>query len=803
MALNTFPIPTITPAQVPRAASIAPTDTLLGTISGTTQQVSLATALASTNQSIQANTQAIAANTTAINNIGLQSSGKIVFASRITGIDPTLATDSRAALNTIIQGIAGTGTTLYIDCPLYVNIGTNVNAPIFVPSNTSIYFTENGVIYADGVGLPVFVFMNVHDWHFVNTKFAYCAGLFPSQNGVGDAFSFGGLQATLGATGGPAPVASSTFNDSVLTAYLTTSGANVFTNGGRALYSGSTNAACMFYIGGACTRGYFTGDCRAYVPDGVKAAYFIPTLFSFFVQWNVGLAVNAASFPIIPANFTTPSEIYFGNWQIDGYCMGWMGSASTWYMDSVRAFRYSDFQDPTGGGIGGGGGHFWAPPHLVYVIGGSQPVSTRINNYYDEGIYVGTPIRRSTSSGSILSLKIETGNDLVINNCTSLRPDGWTDLEYFTATIPGSSIRGVYVKFDSSTLQAGGPAIWASRFPGPSGPTDSLVMDDVTIIDVAAAGSQAFPFQSGGMNNCSLTGIKIIMSDWPAGASFQPAFGIAGNNNRLQAEIHFKKCNALVGSKGSFVNAGANVVTNSDIDIKVFGWRQFTLTFATSPAIGDTSATLVTSWGTTTGVYQVPFSSGEVRYVTLTSGSTAVSWTPALTAAASITAIAGGGLAVNYAGFKQTPNFMQGGKSTGNRVRILDVSNQWEYVSENGVATETYTQIWTGTPPAGGAFALPIVFPATMAAERVGYKVNQTFGATGGLTSINVGHSTNASAFLVNQHINTTNGANPIFGPAPFTGSTGAVVLTPVGGTFDGTGSVTITVRASQMLESL
>jgi len=798
------------------------------------------------------------------------SASQQVFLSTFPGVDPTGTTDSRTAVASALATVAGTTKTLIWDCPIYINIGTNVNAPIFVASNTNVTFTASGLLYADGIGLPVFVWMNVHDCHWTNVRYQYCAGLAPSANGIGDAFSFGQLQATGGATGGPAPVAASTFNDTVLTAYLTSTGANVFTNGGRALYSGSTNAACAFYIGGQTTRLYFTGDaCRAYVPDGVKAAYFIPVVFSFFVQWNVGLAINAVSFPIIPANFTTPTEIYFNNWTLDGTMMGFMGSASVWQSNNLVSLRYSDFQDASDGGIGGGGGHFWAPPHLVYVIGGSQSVCTRMFNTVDWGIYVGNATRRSTSSGSILSLKCETGNNLIVDGYVSLRPDGWTDMEYFADTTPGSVIRNVYVEFNSQTLIASGPAIWASRFPGPSGPTAQLVMENITIIDTAVA-PQAFPFQSGGCNSCSFTNVKIYLNDYPVGATWTPGFGIAGDGNKLQAEIHFEQCNNTSGSKGSFGNSGANRVTNSDIDIKVFGWRQFTLTFTAAPQ--GTSGTISANWGTTSGVYVVTLSDGEVRYVTLTSGAATATWAGAIvgtpttgasgngttatisfgvlaaiypvgsqiivagvtpsgyngtftvtsslptsvsyanattgsqtvagTLSPSVTAIAGGGLAVNYVGFKQTPAFMQGGNSYNNRVLINDISNGWQGLSENGVTNETYAQLWLGTPTAGGAFTTPIMFPTTMAVDRVGYHVDTTLGNSTGLTTIGVGTNISATAFIATANRNTSNVAIPPFGSIALTGSSGAILLTPTAGTFDGTGLLQLTVRGSQMLGS-
>lgn len=60
----------------------------------------------------------------------------------------------------------------------------------------------------------------------------------------------------------------------------------------------------------------------------------------------------------------------------------------------------------------------------------------------------------------------------------------------------------------------------------------------------------------------------------------------------------------------------------------------YALTLTAIVASGATSATLSSTWGLTTGTYQMIFSSGDNRLVTLTSGSAAVTWSYALSAAA-------------------------------------------------------------------------------------------------------------------------------------------------------------------------
>lgn len=56
----------------------------------------------------------------------------------------------------------------------------------------------------------------------------------------------------------------------------------------------------------------------------------------------------------------------------------------------------------------------------------------------------------------------------------------------------------------------------------------------------------------------------------------------------------------------------------------------YTSILTATPSQGDTSATLAAPWALTTGPYQIVFSTGEIRLVTLTNGSTAIAWTTGL-----------------------------------------------------------------------------------------------------------------------------------------------------------------------------
>ncbi len=87
----------------------------------------------------------------------------------------------------------------------------------------------------------------------------------------------------------------------------------------------------------------------------------------------------------------------------------------------------------------------------------------------------------------------------------------------------------------------------------------------------------------------------------------------------------------------------------------------YSTTFTAIVADGATSATLSGAWGLTTGTYQVTFSNGEIRPVTLTASATTATWTNALTSAATATITVGtesGGTIITGTGTTFTANMV-------------------------------------------------------------------------------------------------------------------------------------------------
>lgn len=83
------------------------------------------------------------------------------------------------------------------------------------------------------------------------------------------------------------------------------------------------------------------------------------------------------------------------------------------------------------------------------------------------------------------------------------------------------------------------------------------------------------------------------------------------------------------------LSAGGYSIVGFDRTACVFTFTgvSYAVTFTAGLAGGATSGTLNAIWGHPSGIYQVQFSDGEVRSITLTSGATTATWTGALTGA--------------------------------------------------------------------------------------------------------------------------------------------------------------------------
>jgi hypothetical protein len=236
------------------------------------------------------------------------------------------------------------------------------------------------------------------------------------------------------------------------------------------------------------------------------------------------------------------------------------------------------------------------------------------------------------------------------------------------------------------------------------------------------------------------------------------------------------------------------------MDVAVFGWRQFSATFTGAFGAGATTGTLAANWAPVSGTYFVTFSDGETRYVSFTNGSTTVgSWT-ALTGTPSANAVAGGSLNNNYDNYKNLTSLTFGGTGFNNHAHVIDVDNGWEGTLNNGIFTESWTQMWTGTPT-GATYTTPIAFPSTMAIDMIAPRIGTNLDTSNGLTTYGVGCGGLPTALLAAQLATTGFTPVPTFAPTTGCGSN-AILLTPTAGTFGTTGVLQLAVRGTQMLGS-
>lgn len=763
---------------------------------------------------------------------------------RQTGVDPTGATDSDLAVQTVFAAMVNSGKTLYVNCPVKFTIGSDPTKTVFIGNGTDVQFGPAGIFIVDNNYIAAFVMLGTLGSRWVDAKFEYV---------------------------GSQPVASNTalggaLNDGRMKTYATTVLGNTFSGSGSTLYTSPTNATCVLRIMGATRINMIRP--KFYVPDGVGASSYMPCAVEIAPIWTPGSLVTNNNQIQNSSTSIVTQDVNFYDSVLDGFLMGFVGTGNL-RLINPKFMRYSDLQDSAGANVGGVGTWF-APPHAVYMLAGdpSYGASIHITNGLDTGAFIGN--RRTSGSGWALSLKIDISNGGTVDGWATYRPDGCMDLINNYNNQTGGSVRNMTCVFNSNTAGSDGGHWPAVRFPGAYN-EQTATFDNIVMIDTAVApfmfpfsGPQNSSASADSNNNMSFTNMKVFLNDWPTGATWYVGPTIGGSNINFQMEVYFANCNSDQQSRGILANQGPDTATNSNFDYKIYGWRQFTPTFTSLTATGGL---LSATWGHTTGTYTATFSDGEVRYVTFTSGNATPGAWAALTGTATTAAagtgtvatityaggnggpqatvgtpvtIAGvtptgyngtytvtastpgtvsyantttgaqtvagtilpfnqisvtGALNANYAGYKLRATLGQNGTARGTKAHVVDVTNGWEEVIDNGIQVEYFTQTWTGTPAAGATYALPMAFPSTMAIDRWTWFPTVAFT---GPTSINVGLSGgSATAFVSGAPITT---GSPFYAPlAPVLSNGGNILLTGVGGSFSGTGTVSFSARGMQM----
>lgn len=149
----------------------------------------------------------------------------------------------------------------------------------------------------------------------------------------------------------------------------------------------------------------------------------------------------------------------------------------------------------------------------------------------------------------------------------------------------------------------------------------------------------------------------------------------------------------------------------ADYTINTITTVPYTVTFTAVIAAAATSATLSANWGLTTGTYMLVFSTGEVRSVTLTNGSAAVTFTAVTTAAttaATVNSSTNGSMIVGA-------STVWTAKMVGRWIRITDSDTaltgdgQWYQIKTRVADTHiTLTSTYQGSAIASGTAAYTI-----------------------------------------------------------------------------------------------
>lgn len=509
---------------------------------------------------------------------------------------------------------------------------------------------------------------------------------------------------------------------------------------------------------------------------------------------SLGSGVTSAT---LAASWTLPTGIYavtLSNAQAICMTLTQGSTAATAFINCNSGASYPTSSTATAtasAGNMGGYANWAAPPHMFYLydqgITGT-PQRIQFSNIIDYGISNVTQLltaERSTGSGSLLSWKGHLTNNSSINGYISLRPEGFHD-DIACTSACGGSAKNIYVVYNSTTPTSNSGTVWAMRFLGI---TYDQNFDGVTIIDTATEpGNNPIPggIGYGGSYDFSMTNVKYYLNDWPAAATWYPGFQLAGVNHfKLQGEVHFANCSATQGFRGSVEAVGSNVLTNADIDVSVFGWRQLPTTFSAAPANGATSATLAANWPYSSGTYKVFFnnSTSDIRYISFTNGSTTIGSFTALTSAAAATGnTAGNALVNNYTGYENRIILSQSGAATGIHAHLRDVDNNWEATSDGSVTKEDWRQEYLVSGVTGTTVTTPIIFPATFGIVGTGWAVTTAFtGATG---TFGIGFSGATTALIAAANISTTNVGQPA--AAPYTSPGTAVLITSSAGSITG-----------------
>ena len=415
---------------------------------------------------------------------------------------------------------------LVVDCPIRMQVGTDISRAIFIDSGTTVEFSGTGKLTVDNVLVPAFVISNSSDIKLTDWNVEYDAGL--PVNPIIEGYAVNGKT-------GKQP--SGAFNDDRMTPWLAANRGIKFDGSqGRVTsrWTGSTNMCAIFFFNGDSSRVAVTG-MQVRVPPNAGGERFVPVVFSLNPNYKSNQTITAKT-PLTGEFDAVPHDLHFANITLDGTYMGWVGATHDTVIENIKSGRYGDLQDATGGNSGGMR-KWYAPPHLFYFAGG--PISDlsnrniQIRNVDDQGPRVGAARDGASEplSGNALSLKIGCTN-CSVDHYKSARPDGFLDV----LTSDGLTISNVEAVYNSAFLN--------HRYPGwrfPQVPYSRLTFENISLKDVADSTRQP---PIGNTTAASIPGIvmknvQVEMNRWAA-ENLDPLPKITGPGNEVSLNYFIK-----------------------------------------------------------------------------------------------------------------------------------------------------------------------------------------------------------------------------------------------------------------------
>ena len=368
--------------------------------------------------------------------------------------------------------------TLVVDCPIFLNIGTDITRPIFVGSNTSVAMSPDGEFIVNNIFVPAFVLANSNNITFQNWHIEFRARV-PVNPDVGGYYVGGRFIAKAGRFQ-PAYA----FNDDTLTSWLGQNrGLNFVrsTAPAKSPWNGPTNTSAVIFMIGDVHDVVVRG-LKFTAPQSASPDQLIPVCIQTSAGYIDNEAVERSDHPD-PTLMAVPHRLVVQHLYIDGAYMGWVGNLQDTSITYVHSVRYGDMQNADGTDLGGVGKWF-APPHLFYLSAGNSPIHNRnivIRHVIDDGQRLGSARDQSGEklSGYAASLKIGADNSLV-EDYVSYRPDGLLDVTNGDG-LTFLNVRGTYNSNFTHGLYPG------LRFPG-SG-YRNIRFDGLHLEDLAATTS--------------------------------------------------------------------------------------------------------------------------------------------------------------------------------------------------------------------------------------------------------------------------------------------------------------------------